>query len=863
LIGRMLAKEWDGRTDSMRQVAAELEAIAAGKRRRGGEEPAGNDHSPASAGSQVQALAPEPRSRKLPGHSTPFVGREQELSDVAALLAQAETRLLTILGPGGIGKTRLALATIAGVDGFADGACFVPLTPLKSAEHIPYALAENLNLHFSGHETPWQQLLNYLRRKQMLLVMDNFEHLLSATPLLVEIMETAPHVKVVVTSRERLNLSGEAVYPLAGMTYPDKLSVTEAEVESYGALQLLWQRARRVRPDFAPDQKDLVHAVRICQLVDGMPLALVLAAGWLELLSFAEIAGEIAQSLDFLEGEMHDLPARQRSMRVVFDSSWQRLPAEGQEVFARLSVFRDGFTREAALAVGGASLRTLRLLVSKSLITVRQNGRFDLHELLRQYAEEKLPRYAGEEEVYAAHSTYYLDRLHLLEEDVKGRRQPEALREIDADFENMRAAWEWAVQHKDVAAMDRALESLHLFSDMRQRYQDGATLFLQARDQLAPAPGEPGSLTWARILTRGAFLRLILSAAHWPDVEADLEQALDITRRHENRAEIGLACMALGAYSVLAQANWVRAIALLEQSQACYQAIDDWFYLNRTLGWLAHVHFDVSGTEAYYGLLSQQLALARQAGSQVDMAFTLMTLAEAAIGLGDYAAAERYIHEATMRAGEAGTHGVTAFGKLLQAFLLFLVWGDVDRARAMLQEGRQTADSLNYEVAIAYALAISSLLTAIEPGLCEAARHQAEESLAMPVNNGLGVILAHWGLCLAHSGLGNDLEARHALQTTLRHARDVKSEAVMSWLLPVAALLLAWAQQKQEAVELIALAAAHPLSPTGWQGRWPLLQEMRVGLEAELGPERFQASWERGASLAVAQALGWITNEDT
>jgi serine/threonine protein kinase/predicted ATPase/DNA-binding SARP family transcriptional activator len=853
LLQHMLVKDRDGRFDSMRRVAAELEAIRAGKGGRGAGESTSSGEGRARATPQPSYL------HNLPNRSTPFIGREQELADVSTLLAQSETRLLTIAGPGGIGKTRLALAAAAGMEGFVHGVCFVPLAPLKSAEHIPYALAENLDFHFSGAEEPGQQLLNYLRRKQMLLVMDNFEHLLNGAPFLIEIVEAAPEVKVLVTSRERLNLSGETVFLLAGMNYPDQQRMTETEPTTYGAVQLLWQRARLVRADFAPDREELVHAVRICQLVDGMPLALVLAAGWLELLSLKEIAAEISRSLDFLETEMRDLPERQRSIRVVFYSSWQRLTVEEQQVFAKLSVFRGGFTRQAAQAVTGAGLRTLRMLVNKSLVSARPDGRYDVHELLRQYAEEQLPLCAGEEDVYAGHSTYYLDALHRLEDDLKGRRQLEALNEIDSDFENVRAAWEWALQHKDEAAIDRALESLHLFSDMRHRQQDGAALFLLARDHLAPAPDEPPSLTWGRILTRGAFLRLILSATHWPDSGPDLEQALAIARRHKNQAEIGLTSMALGAFTEMARADSAQAISLLEQSLACYQAIADPFYQSRTFGWLARCHFDVSGIDRYYELLREELALARRVGSLVDIAVTLTNLTDAAIALGNYLAAERYIQEATLGAGEVGAHGITAYGRGLQAFLAFLVRGDINRSRALLQAGRKIAANLNYEVAIAYALAISSIMNGTEPEKCAEARQQAEESLAMPVNNGLGIILARWGLVIALCGLDNDEAAWRALQAAIRQARDFKSQAILTWLLPVAALLLARQQQKERAVELLALAAAHPLSPSGWQAQWPSLVEMRTTLEQELGPELFQTAWERGTTAELDPAVQWIT----
>lgn len=857
LLRRMLNKERAQRPASARLVAAELEAIRAGK-----SEVASEPNQAISSPVPVEsASVRQPRTvHDLPAPSTAFIGREEELSDVVTLLAEPDNRLLTIVGPGGAGKSRLALAVADIVTGFTDGVFFIPLAPLKSIEHIPAVLADSLGIHLSGAEESMQQVLNYLQRRRMLLVLDNLEHLPDVAAHISRILAIVPEVKILATSRERLNLGGEIVYPLEGMSYPSQDETMEVDVTRYTAVQLLLHHAQLARPTLELTPSDLAHAVRICQLVQGLPLALVLAADWLKLLSMEEVAAEIVQSLDLLETTLSDVPARQRSMRAVFDSSWNRLTPEEQRRFSRLSVFRGGFTRQAAQAVAGIDLRSLRVLVDKSLVSVNDNSRLDIHELLRQYAEEHLSLHDGEGDVYAAHSAYYLDMLQRLEDDLKGRRQPEALDEIGAAFENVRTAWEWALQHHDEAAIDRALESLHFFCDMRHRQQEGAALFLLARDRLAPPAGQPAGRTWGRLLTRGAFLRLILRGSHWTDIEADLEQALDIARRHNERGEIGLACLALGAFTIVTGSDAARAIVLLEESYACYEVLKDHFYLSRTLAWLAHVHFTVSGVDKYRELLNQELELARQVGSQVDIAFTLMNLADAAIGLGDYLAAERYIEEATPIAASVTASGVIAYSYVIHSFVVFLLRGNSDRSRALLKKGWQRAVDIDYEVTLAYYLAINSVITAVESGNYVGARQDAEKSLAMPNNNGLGIIIAHWGLSIAHCGLENEEAAWRALQATVQHVGDFKSRAILTWLLPLAALLLARQAHKEHAVELLALAATHPLSPTAWQEEWSLLVELRPRLEQELGHEAFRAAWEQGKTLQLEQALQWLAD---
>jgi predicted ATPase/DNA-binding CsgD family transcriptional regulator len=317
--------------------------------------------------------APKP-ANALPPEPTPFIGRVKELTEIRRLLDG--TRLLTLTGAGGIGKTRLALHAASDLrDEFENGVFFVSLAPISSGKHIVQAIAEAIGFPLSTDAAPIDQLLSHLRKRQILLVMDNFEHLPDGVDIVAEILQNAANVKILVTSRENLKLQGETVLVITGMGFPDQ--ETSAGQQAYDAIELFLHSIRRIHPKFNPDVDDLNQLEHICRLVDGMPLAIELAAGWMNVLSPKELAIEIQQGLDILTSEMRDVPQRHHSMRTVFDQSWSLLDQTEREAFMRLSVFRGGFTREAGQAVAGTSLQSLAGLVNKSFLRHNPNsGRF-------------------------------------------------------------------------------------------------------------------------------------------------------------------------------------------------------------------------------------------------------------------------------------------------------------------------------------------------------------------------------------------------------------------------------------------------------------------------------------------------------
>jgi predicted ATPase/DNA-binding SARP family transcriptional activator len=423
---------------------------------------------PATTPPERSALPPV----NLPADATPFIGRSRELAQIERLIGDPDVRLVTIMGVGGMGKTRLAIAAarqIAASGAYLDGIFFVPLAPVTQPADVAPALALNLGFTPGGEGDPARQLRAYLKGRRTLLIIDNVEHLAGeeSAALFAGILSDAPDVKLLATSRARLGLSGEYVFPLDGLD-----ADLPADGQSADAVALFAAAARRARPSFQLNNDNSSIVSRICRLVGGMPLGIELAAGWLGLLTPQAILEEIERSLDFLESSQADAPARQASLKAVFDSSWRLLTADEQGALRCLSVFYSTFDRGAAEKIAGASLRALLSLANKSWLQSVGAGRYQIHPLLRQYAAlEK----ANDDETEAAlrdrHARYYAGLLAALDERMRSRRPAAAFDAVEADLDNVRAAILWLVgqDRLEVFAHQMAIP-LFRFLESRYRY---------------------------------------------------------------------------------------------------------------------------------------------------------------------------------------------------------------------------------------------------------------------------------------------------------------------------------------------------------------------------------------------------------
>ena len=406
---------------------------------------AGDISAPAPPGPAV-TFDPPPLPHNLPAPTTSFVGRETELEHLGELFTSPDCRLLTLTGPGGIGKTRLAqeicwkLVGSAGVQ-FKNGIYAIPLSAVQDGSLLHAAIADALKL--PGSSDPRQQLIQYLSDKQLLLVLDNFEQLTDVAPELVEMLQRAPGVKLLVTSRHQLNLYEEWVFEVGGMPYPMPSDLSGWQ--NYTAIQLFQQRARRVNLRFSlEDNRECI--ISLCRILEGLPLGIELASAWVHALPCQNIVQLIEANLSLPDHHIHNLPSRQRSLQAVFQYSWDLLSEEEQRGLARLTVFYGGFTVQAAESVAEAPPRLLASLVAKSLLRFSPDGRYEMHSLLHAFAAEKLVS-PDRAETQAAHSRYYAQFLTDCAQDFSGIKEAQVIAGIAAEIGNIRAGWQWALAY--------------------------------------------------------------------------------------------------------------------------------------------------------------------------------------------------------------------------------------------------------------------------------------------------------------------------------------------------------------------------------------------------------------------------------
>jgi predicted ATPase/transcriptional regulator with XRE-family HTH domain len=546
----------------------------------------------------LPAGEPRPTTGNLRRSLTPFIGRDPELTALGRLLHDPQCSLITIVGPGGIGKTRLAIEAAQHIqDLFPDGIWFVPLAPLNSPALIVPTIADAVDFKFSDPTNHQAQLLRYLHRKRALLVLDNAEHLLDGVEVFTEILKHCPQVKLLVTSRERLNLLSEWVFEVQGLPVPANEQVEQ--MEAYSSVALFLQSARRVRAGFElREERQWVR--KICAAMEGMPLGIELSAAWVGLLSCEEIAKEIERNLDFLTASTRDLPERHRSMRATLDHSWKLLNDEEKSILSRLSVFHGQFKRVAAEEICGANFTVLSSLRNKTLLYRTDQDYFSLHELVRQYAERKLAEDPGEQErVQDRHATYYVYCLSEWEKALKSSRQVETFDEMAQVIGNLARGWQRMITsfqpktiksdqfHSDL--FNRSLFSLSLFYEMRCRSLEALPLFKESvaylkSIQSAFEKTEDRSIFYSVLGHTTAYLGLHHYYIHqYEQTRSYLEEAIQLLEKSQSRVVRAQAQVMLASLFA-SQGHLQTSATLLEQSRDVFREEEDsWWYALSTI----------------------------------------------------------------------------------------------------------------------------------------------------------------------------------------------------------------------------------------------------------------------------------------
>ena len=789
----------------------------------------------------------------LPTYPVPFIGRDDELALITAQLNEPMCHLLTLVGTGGIGKTRLSIeAARLQENCYSDGVFFVPLQPLNRSEFIVPAIAQALNLQFFPGTDTTEQLLTFLKAKELLLLLDNFEHLLDGADIVSKILMAAVHVKVLTTSRERLNVREEWVLEVDGLSFPQ--AAPDIPLEEYSAFQLFMANARRVRIGFSLDDQQRRAVIRICQLVGGMPLGIELASAWVRTLTCEDIAVELERSLDILATSTRNIPERHRDIRAVLEYSWSLLTTAERAVYAQLSVFRGGFRKEAAQLVAGTSLATLSTLVDKSLLRLKLDGRYELHELLRQFCEEKLRDDPNAEiRTRNRHSAYYADFMRQRENDLKGHRQREALDEITADFDNVRAAWAWISTQKDYIRVNLMAESLCLFCDMRNRVQEGLELFGRTREQFATHNDQNAERTWGRVSARWlemARLQLRVNDSY-EQFRDSAYQTLAIARKYEDQSEAAFSLWLLGVIAFFAL-DFPSVVAPFEESLALYTALGDDFHAAKVADYLAENRQSPRDFDQFLQLTQHSIELYRKIDDRYGLASALGNLTMAAVYSGNYRDAERYLRETDAIYHELNNEAKLARNHMLWAMIAFHN-GDFDRARTLAQQSMdKSPEAMNS--GRWKSMIILSFIASMQGDYSEA-KHIVESIGAQDANQD-----APKALAFATCGLGEDHAARQYVCSVCLDPGGYPGQQLFDWtrMLTIASILLAREGAEEEAVEALALALSHPISKRGWMDRWALLTETRAALQAELGDDVFEAAWKRGKARPLHEMIAWL-----
>ncbi len=772
------------------------------------------------------------RFYNLPTQLTPLIGREQEIQAVCSLLRHPEVRLVTLTGPGGVGKTRLSLQVATELlDGFADGICFVPLAPLRDPDLVVPIIAQVLGLK-EANEQPLRDLLQAsLQDKRLLLLLDNFEQILAAAPKLSDLLADCPHLTILVTSRAVLHLRGEHEFPVPPLTLPDFTHLPESEALSqYAAVALFLERARAVKPDFELTPANARVIVEICIRLDGLPLAIELAAARSKLLPPQALLARLRHRLQVLTSTAQDVPLRQQTLRHALAWSYDLLDAQEQRLFRRLSVFVGGCTLEAVeglFTVLGELptdvLDEVSSLLDKSLL--RQTGqeaetaRLMMLETIREYGLETLAASGEMERTRQAHAECYLALAEQAELELGGPQQAAWLVQLEREHDNLRAALSWSLepaadeegsQPREIAL--RLVGALWMFWWVHGYLSEGRTFLERA---LAASEGIEASSIGAKALFTAAHLAFVQS--DYKRAEALCEESLALYRELGDQRGIAFSLGILGDIAWV-RSDPARARSLLEEALALFKAVDDQEYAAYSLFSLGLVARSQGEYARARALFMESVALHRELGNKRGIAHSLSQLAQALFdSQADRASVHSLLEECLALSKEVGFKEGIAAAKCLLGQLA-LSQGNLATAHIEVEQSVVLYKEMGHRHGTAESLAALGKVLAAE-GDYAAAQALYEESLAL--SDELG---EKWLIARDLLGVGEVVAAQHKL---------------------------AWAAQLWGAADALRETLGVPIAPVERADYGRSLSAARV----HLGERAFAAAWAQGRAMTPQQAL--------